>query len=77
MSNNTEIDDDYDDDTADITDEETTDMADDEVLPLTEQQAKGLLKRREIDDLLEKRRLEKELRDSFDDLDDDYYDDFD
>lgn len=76
---NPEIDD-YDiEDDDDIEDDEISISEEDSELDdvIAKSGKKGLMKRREIDDLLEQRRLERELRDEFDDDSDDDYDDFD
>lgn len=74
---NDDMDDDADMDESDLLDESDDEL--DEEIAKTAGGKKGLLKRREIDDLLEQRRLERELRDDLDDLDDldDFDDDFD
>lgn len=76
MSNTPKIDDfddidtDFDDSVLPDDDESTSDVRDNE--------KKNPKTRQQIDDLLEKKRLERELRDSYDDLDDfDDFDDFD
>lgn len=63
------------DDFEDIVEED--DEALEKSLTSDKKSASKIEKRRQVDDLLEQRRLEKELKDSFDDLDDNYYDEFD